>query len=208
MVLVKVCGITNYEDAALAVAAGAGALGFNFYARSPRFIPPQAARRIIERLPPAVLPVGIFVNEAAPETVARMAAAAGVPMVQLHGDESAAYCAQLSAYEVIKALRVGAAFAPEQASSFPVHAILLDAYSPQAHGGTGLTFDWALARRTRELVARLFLAGGLTAENVGAAIAAVQPFAVDVCSGVEAAPGRKDAAKLRAFLAAVRAAEK
>ncbi len=208
MVLVKVCGITNYEDAALAVEAGAGALGFNFYARSPRFISPQKAHLIIEQLPPAVLSVGIFVNEDEPATVARMAAVAGVAAVQLHGDESPDYCATLTDLPVIKALRVGAQFRPEQATRFRTHAILLDAYSPRAHGGTGLVFDWTHARRTRALVARLFLAGGLTAENVGAAIAAVQPFAVDVCSGVETAPGRKDVAKLRAFLAAVRGAEK
>lgn len=207
MVLVKVCGITNELDAAAALAAGAGALGFNFYPRSPRFITPQAARRIIAGLPSAVSSVGVFVNEAGPEMVARVAAEVGVTVVQLHGDESPAFCARLSGYEVIKALRVGAGFTPAQAQSFPAHAILLDAYSPQAHGGTGLTFDWSLARRTRDLVARLFLAGGLTAANVGAAVAAVQPFAVDVCSGVESAPGRKDADKLRAFVAAVRAAE-
>ncbi len=208
MILVKVCGITNDADAEAAIAAGADALGFNFFARSPRFITLQAARRIIEQLPPSILPVGIFVNEAEPETVVRVAAEAGVRVVQLHGDESPAYCAQLSTYSVIKALRVSEQFTPERATRFHPHAILLDAYSPQAHGGTGLTFDWSLARRTRDVVTRLFLAGGLTAANVGAAIAAVQPFAVDVCSGVESAPGRKDIVKLRAFLAAVRATEK
>ncbi|PYS92902.1 MAG: phosphoribosylanthranilate isomerase [Acidobacteria bacterium] len=206
MVQVKICGITNLADALAAVEAGADALGFNFYRRSPRFITTAAAHEIIARLPSSVLTVGVFVNEGEPAQVARMAAAAGVAAVQLHGEESPDYCAALSAQRVIKALRVGDSFTPEQAASYRTHAILLDAYSPRAHGGTGRSFDWSLARRTRDLVTHLFLAGGLTTENVGAAIAAVRPFAVDVCSGVEAAPGKKDVAKLRAFVAAVRAA--
>ena len=124
----------------------------------------------------------------------------------MHGDESPDYCAALADWRVIKALRVGPQYVPAEAARFRTHAILLDAYSPRAHGGTGLVFDWTQAQRTRALVPRLFLAGGLTPANVAAAIAAVEPFAVDVCSGVEAAPGVKDLAKLRAFLAAVRAA--
>ena len=205
MVQIKICGITNLADAQAAVEAGADVLGFNFYRRSPRFITPETAHKIIEQLPSSVLTVGVFVNEVEPAQVARMAERAEVAAVQLHGEESPDYCAALSAQTVIKALRVGASFTPEQATRYRTHAILLDAYSPRAHGGTGRSFDWSIAQRTRELVARLFLAGGLTAENVGAAIAAVRPFAVDVCSGVEAAPGRKDLNKLRAFIAAVRA---
>ena len=206
MVLIKICGITNLADAEAACAAGAGALGFNFYPRSPRYVAPAAARAIIERLRASVLTVGVFVDEAEPAQVARAADEAGVAAVQLHGDESAAYCAALADRTVIKALRVGARFTPEAATRYAAHAILLDAFSPRAHGGTGQVFDWSLARRTRELVPRLFLAGGLNAENVGAGIAVVRPYAVDVCSGVEAAPGRKDLPKLRAFVAAVRAA--
>ncbi len=207
MVLVKICGITNHADAAAAVASGAGALGFNFYPRSQRYVEPRVVRRIIAGLPPTVLTVGVFVNEDEPARVARIAEEAGVAAVQLHGDESPDYCAALSEWQVIKALRVGASFAPEEAARYPAHAVLLDAYSPQAHGGTGQVFDWALAQRTRALVARLYLAGGLTPENVRAAVVAVRPFAVDVCSGVERAPGQKDAARLRAFCAAVHAAE-
>jgi phosphoribosylanthranilate isomerase len=206
--LIKVCGITSAADAAAAVAAGAGALGFNFYPRSPRFIEPAAARAIIAGLPASVLTVGVFVNEAEPGAVVRKAEAAGVAAVQLHGEELPEFCAALTEVPFIKALRVGAGFAPEAATRYSgAHAVLLDAYSPHAHGGTGQVFDWAIARRTRELVGRLYLAGGLTAENVGAAVAAVRPFALDVCSGVERAPGQKDAARLRAFCAAVRAAE-
>jgi phosphoribosylanthranilate isomerase len=208
MVRVKVCGITNGADALAAIEAGADALGFNFYARSPRYITPRDARRIIERLPPAVLCVGVFVNEDDAATVARLAEESGVSAVQLHGDESPEYCAALGGHEVIKALRVGQDFAPEAAAGYPAGSILLDAYNACARGGTGETFDWTLARRTRELVARLYLAGGLRPENVAGAIAAVAPYAVDVCSGVESAPGRKDAASVRAFVAAVRACEK
>ncbi|HYP01309.1 MAG TPA: phosphoribosylanthranilate isomerase [Pyrinomonadaceae bacterium] len=208
MVKIKVCGITNLEDARAALEAGADALGFNFYARSLRYVVPEDARRIIRQLPREAFCVGVFVNETDAGAVASKAQEAGVGAVQLHGDESAEYCAALGEHRVIKALRAGKDFAPEQARRFPAESILLDAYSPHARGGTGETFDWELARRTRELVAQLYLAGGLTPENVAQAIAAVRPFAVDVCSGVESAPGRKDAALVRAFVAAVRACEK
>ena len=208
MVKVKVCGITNLEDAKTALDAGADALGFNFYSRSPRYIAPDAARRIISVLPRQALCVGVFVNEESPATVARTAEASGVRFVQLHGDESPEYCAEVGGHQVIKALRVGKDFAPAQAAQFPAGAILLDAFSAHARGGTGETFDWGLARRTREVVAQLYLAGGLTPENVAGAIAAVEPYAVDVCSGVEIAPGRKDAARVHAFISAVRGCEK
>lgn len=208
MVKVKVCGITNQADALEAVEAGADALGFNFYARSPRYIAPEEARLIIARLPPTVLCVGVFVNEDNAATVARMAERSGVSALQLHGDETPEYCAALGGHEVIKALRVGKDFSPEEAARYPARSILLDAYNAHARGGTGETFDWTLARRTREVVAQLYLAGGLTPENVAEAVAAVAPYAVDVCSGVELGPGRKDAARVRAFMAAVRACEK
>ncbi|HZG51582.1 MAG TPA: phosphoribosylanthranilate isomerase [Pyrinomonadaceae bacterium] len=208
MVKVKVCGITNRADALGAVEAGADALGFNFYARSPRYIEPRAARGIIAEMPPSVLCVGVFVNEESAAAVARLAEESGVSAVQLHGDEPPEYCAALGGHEVIKALRVGKDFAPEEATRYPAGSILLDAYNAHARGGTGETFDWTLARRTREVVARLYLAGGLTPENVCEAMTAVAPYAVDVCSGVEVAPGRKDAARVRAFVAAVRAGEK
>ncbi|MDQ1558107.1 MAG: phosphoribosylanthranilate isomerase [Pyrinomonadaceae bacterium] len=208
MVKVKLCGITNLSDALDAVGAGADALGFNFYARSPRYVAPEDARRIVSELPASVLCVGVFVNEDSAAIVERMASESGVEAVQLHGDESPEYCASLGGLEVIKALRVGKGFAPEEARRYPVKSILLDAYNAHARGGTGETFDWTLARRTREVVAQLYLAGGLTPDNVAGAIAAVAPYAVDVCSGVELAPGRKDLARVRAFVAAVRACEK
>lgn len=204
MVFVKICGITNLADALAALDGGADALGFNFYQRSSRFITPAAARRIIDELPPHTLSVGVFVNERSPEDVERIAAAAGVGAVQLHGDESPEYCRALNSRFVIKALRASADFAPEHALDYGTDAILLDAFDPHARGGTGRSFDWQLARRTAELVPKLFLAGGLSVENVAQAIAAASPYAVDACSGLESAPGRKDPQRLRAFIKAAK----
>lgn len=204
MVFVKICGITNLEDALAAVDAGADALGFNFYARSSRFIKPTAAREIIEELPAAVLTVGVFVNASGPEDVGRIAEESGVGAVQLHGDESPAYCAALKSRFLIKALRAGADFVPESALEYAADAILLDAFDPHARGGTGRSFDWQLARRTAQLVPKLFLAGGLTVENIEHAINVAKPYAVDACSGLECAPGRKDALRVRAFIKAAK----
>lgn len=205
MVRVKVCGITNLDDALAAVGEGAHALGFNFYRRSPRYVEPARAREIIERLTPGVLCVGVFVNEEC-GAVARIVEESGVGAAQLHGDESPAYCEALKGLRLIKALRVGDGFAPEQATEYAAEAILLDTFSTTARGGTGRTFDWWLARRARELVPQLYLAGGLTPENVGEAISSVEPYAVDVCSGVEASPGVKNLERVRKFFAAARGA--
>ena len=201
MVRVKICGITNIEDALASVEAGAHLLGFNFYRESPRYIEPSAARRIIDQLPASVLSVGLFVNEPGDE-VKRLAGEAGVQAVQLHGDESPSYCRELKALFVIKALRVNSNFAPEQAAQYRTGAILLDGFSTRAYGGSGQSFDWGVAGRTRPLVARLFLAGGLNTNNVAEAITTVWPYAVDACSALESAPGRKDHARVRAFIKA------
>ena len=202
---IKVCGITNLEDALAAVEAGADALGFNFYSKSPRYITPARARSIIERLPESVLSVGVFVNET-PETVSSIADEAGLGGLQFHGDETPEYCRAWGGRFLIKALRVGEGFTPESAAEYPVNAILLDAFDASAHGGTGRTFDWHLARRTRELVPKLFLAGGLSPANIEDAIAAVAPYGVDACSALESAPGRKDRALVRDFIARARRA--
>lgn len=202
MVLVKICGITNVEDALVAVGAGADALGFNFYPGSPRFIEPEVARAIIEQLPASVLTVGVFVNAGEPEAVARIADRARVSAVQLHGDESVAYCRALKDRFVIKALRVTDDFRPENAACYETDAVLLDAFAGVARGGTGRMIDWNLARYTRELVPKLFLAGGLAPDNVAEGIRAVEPYAVDACSRLECAPGRKDASRVREFIAA------
>ena len=208
MTLVKVCGITNLEDALAALEAGADMLGFNFYARSPRHVSPAEARRVVEALPKGVSCVGVFVNEAAPEDVERIAREASVGAVQLHGDETPEFCRGLRGLMTIKALRVGADYSAESAARFQTDAVLLDAYAAHAYGGTGHTFDWKLARLTREAVPRLFLAGGLKPDNVAAAVAAVRPYAVDVCSGVETSPGRKSPRLLRSFVDRVREGEK
>jgi phosphoribosylanthranilate isomerase len=203
MTLVKICGVTNLEDALAAVEAGADLLGFNFYRRSPRYVSPGDARRISERLPESVEGVGVFVNEPA-EEVERIAREAGLGVVQLHGDETPEFCQALRGLKVVKALRVRAGFDAAACALYPVDALLLDAYRADAFGGTGHTFDWTLARQARERVARLYLAGGLTPDNVAEAVGAVRPYAVDVCSGVETSPGRKSLRLMRRFVEQVR----
>jgi len=206
MVRVKICGITNLEDALLAAEMGADALGFIFYPPSPRSIEPDSARGIIDQLPPFVTTVGVFVDENA-TTVKELAAAVGLDWLQLHGQESPEYCRSLG-LRVIKAFRIQdeASLAPLAAYRDAAQAFLLDACRPGRMGGTGETFDWRLAREALKY-GPIILAGGLTPENVGQAIKMAAPQAVDVASGVETAPGKKDPIKLRAFFAAVRGAE-
>ncbi|MCM3869794.1 MAG: phosphoribosylanthranilate isomerase, partial [Pyrinomonadaceae bacterium] len=206
MAFVKICGITNLEDALLSVAAGADALGFNFYGPSPRYIEPRAARDIIDRLPANVLTVGVFVNQPTPETVERIASDAGVTALQLHGDESPGFCRALRGRYVIKVLAAGDDFEPQRALDYQVEAIMLDTFDAQLRGGTGRIMDWSVARKTRELVPRLFLAGGLAAENVRNAIAEVDPYGVDACSKLESSPGKKVPERVAAFVNAARSA--
>jgi len=205
MAFVKICGITNLEDALLSVAAGADALGFNFHRPSPRYIEPLAAREIIYRLPGNVLTVGVFVNEATPETVERISSDAGIAAVQLHGDESPEYCRALRGRYLIKVLTAGNDFEPQRALDYEVQAIMLDTFDPQMRGGTGRVMDWSVARRTRALVPKFFLAGGLAPENVQEAITAVNPYGVDVCSALEISPGKKVQERVAAFVKAARA---
>ena len=215
MVRIKFCGITNLADAHAALDAGADMLGFNFFRPSPRFIDPDGAREIIARLRSEragglspVMMVGVFVNELSPEELARVAIETAIDAAQLHGDESIEFCRQLKRLlpelTVIKVLRTGDGFEPEQAAGYDVDAIMLDAFHAELRGGTGQIFDWTLGRRTRDLVRRLFLAGGLAPENVSQAIAEVEPYAVDACSSIESSPGRKDAGRMKAFVSAVR----
>ena len=201
---VKVCGITTLEDAEAAVALGADALGFNFCRTSPRFLDPAAARKIVRRLPPFVARVGVFADEADPSEVERRASESGVTVIQLHGCESAEYCRRLRGRILIKALSIGPGFDPRAAGEFPVQALLLDSHPEGGSGGTGRTFDWELAAGLGSIAVPVIVAGGLSAANVAAAIRRFRPYAVDVCSGVEREPGRKDADKLRAFMAEVR----
>lgn len=205
MALVKICGITNLADALAAVAAGADALGFNFYPRSPRYVTPETARIIVDRLPAEVLTVGVFVNEEL-DVVENIAAVAGISALQLHGSESPEYCRELKGHYLIKVFATGAEFEPQKVLDYDVQAIMIDAFDKKTFGGTGKVSDWSVARKARELFSRLFLAGGLSAENVGAAIKQVDPYAVDACSLIESEPGRKDHVRMHAFVAAVRAA--
>jgi phosphoribosylanthranilate isomerase len=206
-VKVKICGITNWTDARRAVEAGAQFLGFNFYRPSPRYIQPAAARRIIRRLPDGIAAVGVFVNEPEANMLA-VARRVGLDYLQLHGDEPPEQVARLKReIPVIKAVRVRDSFRPKQLDSFGrASAILLDGFDARRHGGTGKTFNWNLARGSNGS-RRIFLAGGLTPENVAEAIRVARPYAVDVCSGVEARPGRKDPARIVALMWAVKAAE-
>jgi phosphoribosylanthranilate isomerase len=203
---IKICGITRWEDAQLAVELGAAALGFNFYYASPRCVAPAAAREIIRQLPPFVAPVGVFADERDDERVAEVARQAGVWMVQLHGPVFPKLEGALREYPLIRAVAVGPDFNPESLRGLRAHAFLLDTFDPALKGGTGREFPWRLAREARQF-GPVILAGGLTSANVGQAIREVQPFAVDVASGVESAPGIKDLAKLRAFFAAVSEAD-
>jgi phosphoribosylanthranilate isomerase len=205
MTLVKICGITNLNDAFAAVAVGADALGFNFYKPSPRYLTPQAARAIIEQLPSSILTVGVFVNENSPQTVLNIAIGAGLKAVQLHGDESPDYCRELAAnILVIKTLAVSDTFNPTQACGYNVDAVMLDTRDNRLRGGTGRVFDWSIAQQVSQIVPKLYLAGGLSPENVAEAINKVRPYAVDACSSLEDRPGTKNHGRMRAFVDTVR----
>ena len=200
---VKICGVTTVADALAAAEAGADLIGLNFYAGSPRHVPPVVAAEIARALPPFVLRVGVFVNPPV-ELVLRAIGDAGLNLLQFHGDETSEFCTQFGVMSV-KAVRVRDAESLSTLANFSTDAWLLDAYSAAGLGGTGEKFNWDLAIAAQKFGKPIFLAGGLTPENVAAAVRRVRPFAVDVASGVESAPGKKDAAKMRAFIAAVRA---
>ena len=204
---IKVCGITRPEDALLAVELGASALGFNFYRPSPRYIEPRAARSIIERLPPFVAAVGVYADEAEMEHVTASARESGARRIQLHGPRFPDLAARPDGYALIRAVTVAKDFKAEMLAGFQVDAFLLDAFHPDLKGGTGRPFDWKLAREANRY-GTIILAGGLNPENVAEAIRTVRPFAVDVASGVESAPGQKDPARLSAFFAAVAEADR
>jgi phosphoribosylanthranilate isomerase len=199
---VKICGITNLADAQSAVEAGADALGFNFYDKSPRFVTIQRAAEITKQIPPFVMRVGVFVN-AQEEFVLRAIAEAGLTMLQFHGDELPEFCAQFGLMSM-KAFRMRDEKSLAELPQFQTDAYLLDAFSPEARGGTGEKFNWELAVEAQKFGKPIFLAGGLTPENVADAVRKVNPFGVDVASGVESSPGKKDPAKVKAFIAAAK----
>jgi phosphoribosylanthranilate isomerase len=207
-VRIKICGITNLEDARMAVDAGADALGFVFVATSPRAVSPRHVAEIARNLPARILRVGVFVN-AAPTTILQTVSACRLDAVQLHGDESPEFCDAMAPFPVWKAFRVRGREALQQLAPYRdvTAAWLLDSFVEGQPGGTGATFNWDLAREAQRLAHPVVLAGGLTPENVAEAVRQVGPAAVDVSSGVEGSPGRKDAEKVRRFIAAARSVE-
>ena len=206
MTKVKICGITNLEDARHSIACGADALGFNFYDKSPRYISTDMAKRIIEQLPDTIEIVGVFVNEKT-DRIVEIADAAKLDMIQLHGDETPEFTSEvavITGLPVIKAFRVSPDFTVNDLADYETDAILLDAFSADQHGGTGKIFNWNVAREVSKSGRKLYLAGGLSAANITDAVTAVRPYAVDACSLLEREPGRKDHDKVAAFVAAVK----
>jgi phosphoribosylanthranilate isomerase len=202
---IKICGITNLADAETAVEAGADALGFNFYAKSPRYLTIPEAAEISRQLPSFVMRVGVFVN-ASEELIKRAIGQCGLMMIQFHGDETPEFCLQFGLMSM-KAFRIRNAQSLKELPHYPTEAWLLDAFSTGTRGGTGEKLNWDLAVEAQKFGKPIFLAGGLTPENVAAAVRQVRPFGVDVASGVESAPGKKDLEKVRAFIANVRRTE-
>jgi len=201
IVKVKICGITNYRDAKAAVDMGTDLLGFNFYPKSPRYITPEDALKIINRLPTFVDIVGLFVNSSFQEIVNTIDLCQ-LNWVQLHGDEKPSFCQKLLSHNVktMKAIRVKNARDISKANRYFTDAVLFDAYHPEKYGGTGLTFDWNIIGH---ITKRVFLAGGITPENASAAVE-LGVYGIDVCSGVESKPGKKDHRKMKKLLENVR----
>ena len=194
---IKVCGMTSLEDTLVAVEAGADAVGFIFYKKSPRSVTIKAVCEIVDELPPFVDAIGIFVNESA-EQINKISDRCKLDRVQLHGDETPAFCKKIQR-RVIKAIRVKDIQSLKKLSDFPVSGFLLDTFSEDQLGGTGKVFDWNLVHPAKKYGA-VILAGGLTPNNVRQAIHRVKPYGVDVCSGVESQPGIKDHKKVKAFI--------
>jgi phosphoribosylanthranilate isomerase len=201
---VKICGITNLADAKAAAEAGADALGFIFYEKSPRFVSIEAAGEISKQLGSSPMRVGVFVN-APVEFIMRAITEAGLTLLQFHGDEPPDFCVQFGLMSM-KAFRIRDAASLKEIPNYKTDAYLLDAFSSTTLGGTGEVFNWNLAIEAQQFGKPIFLAGGLTAENVADAVQTVQPFGVDVSSGVERAPGKKDHDQVRAFINAAKAA--
>ena len=191
---VKICGITNYDDAAAAMGMGADLLGFNFYAKSPRYIAPEKAQRIISKLPAFIDVVGVFVNSSLEETRA-IADQCQLDWVQLHGDEDPEFCRWLAydSAKTMKAFRIKEAKDLQKVDDFSTDAVLLDAYDPSRYGGTGVTFDWNIIGHIGK---RVFLAGGINPDNAAAAVE-LGIYGIDVCSGIESRPGKKDHKKMK-----------
>ena len=202
---VKICGITNVADGLAAAEAGADMIGLMFYESSPRHITLARAAEISRALPPFLMRVGVFVNAPA-DFVLRAISECNLTMLQFHGDETSDFCTQFGLMNM-KAIRVRDAGSLVQLENYQTDAFLLDAHSKNGLGGTGKKFNWELAVEAQKFVKPIFLAGGLTPENVADAVRKVHPFGVDVSSGVESAPGIKDHAKVKAFITAAKSVE-
>lgn len=203
MVKTKICGITNFEDALASISAGCDALGFAFFKKSPRYITPQKAKRIIRQLPKGIIKIGVFVN-AHELTVKRIARLCNLDILQFHGNESAQYCSKFKNYKIIKVFRIKDKAHLPQVLKFHPFAFLFDTFIKGKMGGTGKKFDWKLIRHIDGLRSPIFLSGGLSARNVCKAIEAVKPDWVDVCSSIESFPGKKDPRKVKEFIKQVK----
>lgn len=204
-VKIKICGITRTDDAKAVTDCGADAIGLMFYKPSPRFVSMEMAARIAAVVPSGIMKVGVFVNPTV-ELVHEALTACGLDMLQFHGDETPGFCRSFGVRSM-KAFRIRDAASLAALKAYDTDAWLLDAFVPGSLGGSGVTFNWDLAVEAVRLGRPVFLAGGLTPENAGDAVRRVRPYGVDVSSGVESAPGRKDPEKVRAFVAGVRAGE-
>ncbi len=203
MVKVKICGITNLEDAELAVKAGCDALGFMFYKKSPRYIVPLKASRIIKKLPKKIIKIGVFVNS--PErAIRKIAKICKLNLLQFHGDETPEFCARFKDKRVIKAFRIKGVIGPEEILKYDTFAYLFDTYTKSGFGGSGKVFNWKFVQHPECITRPIFLSGGLTEKNVCKAIKTFHPHWVDVSSGVEMLPGKKDQVKVRRFIKAVK----
>jgi len=202
MIEIKICGITNFGDAFAVAKSGADALGFIFYPKSPRYVSPEEARKIIKNLPGEITRVGVFVNHRA-EELKEIIEFCGLNLVQLHGDETPGYCRQLPASIVIKAFSPKTENDLQVLKDYQVKAILVDTHDPKLYGGTGETSNWELASKIKESHP-LILSGGLNIDNIIEAIETVHPDAVDINSGVEVSPGKKDHNKVSEIIKIVR----
>ena len=202
MTRVKICGITEFEDARDAALLGADAIGLNFYPKSPRYIDPSRASKILEKIPPFVTTVGVFVNHPDPQNLEDFALSLGLHAVQLHGNETPDYCSMIQRVKVIKVLKVDSNFRVDSLRNHGSGTFLLDSCAP----GTGATFNWNLVYGANAF-GSIIIAGGLTSDNVSEVVTTLHPFAVDVASGVESSSGKKDYEKMRRFIEAVQRAD-
>ena len=202
-VKVKICGITNLEDALASLNAGCDALGFAFFKKSPRYVTPEQAKQIIEQLPASIVKIGVFVN-AKEEAIKRIAKLCHLSMLQFHGNESSKFCDKFKNYKIIKAFRIKDKIDPKSLLKYKTFAYLFDTFVASRSGGTGKTFNWKLVTHFADLKQPIFLAGGLNANNIKKAIRIARPDWVDACSSVEKSPGKKDHRKVREFIKAAK----